>query len=76
MEERRDTLQKAVEILNAEYRVGTVDFKSSSLALNRVGDVRLELARNKADRIAACEKQVESAETSRRFVRCGSWQGL
>ncbi len=60
MEERRDVLQKAVEILTAQYRVGTVDFRRLSLALNRLGTAKLELAKNQDERIAACQKQIES----------------
>ena len=52
-------MQKLVQILNAQYRTGSVDFNRWSLTLNRLADAELESAKNKEARIAACWKQME-----------------
>jgi hypothetical protein len=59
MEERRDTLDKAVQVLLAQYRVGTVDVERLASAMSRLGEAELDFAKNKDERIAVCRKQVE-----------------
>ncbi len=59
MEERRDALQKAVNILNGYFQTGTVTLEVVVSAMTKSADAELELAKNKDERIAIYRKQVE-----------------
>jgi outer membrane protein TolC len=58
LEERRDALDKAVQMLFAQYRAGTVNLNRLLHALHRLGDAELDLAKGKDERTAACQRQV------------------
>jgi uncharacterized protein YlxP (DUF503 family) len=59
LKERRAAVRKLVEILVSQYQVGTVDFNRVAYAMDRLADAELESAKNKEERIAACQKQIE-----------------
>jgi len=59
LKERRDTLQRLVQILENGYRMGTVDFTRVASVAGKLADAELDLAKNKDERIAACRKQFE-----------------
>jgi len=59
MKERRLALAKAVEIRGRQYGGGTLGFSGMAVGESQLADVELELAKNKDERIAVCQKQVE-----------------
>jgi hypothetical protein len=59
LKERRDTLRKLVEFRVAQYKAGTVGVIDAAYAQDRLVDVELELAKNKDERIAIRQRQVD-----------------
>ncbi len=68
LKERRDTLQRMVDVLAAQHKSGAATFDAVVLALDRLCDAEIELATTSADRIAAYEKKVANLLANEKYL--------
>ena len=58
LKDRQDMMQNLVEILTAQWRVGTIESDRLWHAMDQLCDAELELAKNRDERLEVCRKQV------------------
>ena len=63
MEERRDALQKIVEVFKSKYDRGMVKIDTVYRAQNDLLNAELDLATTKGDRVAIMKKQLENFQS-------------
>jgi outer membrane protein TolC len=62
--QRVATLARLVDVLTAQYKVGTVDYAGVHQARRELLDAKLDLAETRAERVAVLEQQIKAAKQS------------
>jgi hypothetical protein len=69
LKEKRDILQKKMDLLKKQFQSGTVTFDSVILATNQLLDAEFDLAATKEERIVICEKKLKNAQEYERIIK-------
>jgi outer membrane protein TolC len=76
LKDRRDTLEKMVDILTQQFQQGTVDFHRVAIATDRLCDAEFDLAANRAERIAALERKLKNLADAEKLTQSRFEMGL